>query len=305
MTETRTKSSAAPAFVAAIVALIFWGGTAVANRYAVGFIDPITVATLRSMLAGAIALIAALALRMPFPATRRDRFLLLLVGLFGFAIWPVVISLGLARTTASHAALILATMPIMTVLIASIVHRSIPPVAWWLGGATALLATAILIIHRDGTLTVADPADAVIGDLIILAGCVLCAAGYVVAAKLTPKIGSVATTFWALSTALVITAPVFAYSQQHTDWGNVPASAWWAIVWLTLLSSLLGSVLWFFALARGGIEKIGSLQMLMPIITLAGAVWILGEILTLQLIGLSALVIVGTFIAHRFSIRKQ
>lgn len=305
MTSARTTDSATTAFVAAIFALIFWGGTAVANRYAVGFIDPITVATLRSMLAGAIALVTALVLQMPFPATRRDRFLLLLVGLFGFAIWPLAISLGLARTTASHAALILATMPIMTVLVASVVHRTIPPVPWWLGGGTALLATAILIIRRDGSLTVADPATAVIGDLIILAGCVLCAIGYVVAAKLTPKIGSVATTFWALSIALVITAPVFAFSQQQTDWAAVPAAAWWAIVWLTFLSSLLGSVLWFFALARGGIEKIGSLQMLMPIITLAGAVWILGELLTLQLIGLSALIIVGTFIAHRFSIRDQ
>lgn len=305
MTETGKRDSAATAFIAAIFALIFWGGTAVANRYAVGFLDPITVATLRSMLAGAIALVAALALRMPFPATRRDRFLLLLVGLFGFAIWPVAISLGLARTTASHAALILATMPIMTVLVASIVHRTIPPAPWWLGGAAALLATAILIIRRDGSLAVVDPAAAVIGDLIILAGCVLCAVGYVIAAKLTPKIGSFATTFWALSIALVFTAPVFAFSQQQTDWASVPAPAWWAIVWLTFLSSLVGSVLWFFALARGGIEKIGSLQLLMPVITLAGAVWILGEILTPQLTFLCALVLVGTFIAHRYSIRNQ
>jgi len=305
MTNPGKTGAATTAFVAAIFGLIFWGGTAVANRYAVGFIDPITVATLRSMLAGAIALLTALVLRMPFPATRRDRFLLLLVALFGFAIWPLAISLGLARTTASHAALILATMPIMTVLIASIVHRTVPPAGWWLGGAATLLATAILIIHRDGSLTVADPAAAVVGDLMILAGCVLCAVGYVVAAKLTPKIGSVATTFWALSIALVITAPVFAYSQQQTAWASVPTSAWWAIVWLTFLSSLLGSVLWFFALARGGIEKIGSLQMLMPIITLAGAVWLLDEVLTPQLVGLSALILVGTFIAHRFSIRDQ
>ena len=135
---------AAIAVVAAIVALVFWGGTAVANRYAVGFIDPVTVATLRTCLAGIVALVIALALRMPLPTTRRDRFLLFLVGLVGFALWPLVISIALAKTTASHAALILATMPVMTVLVASIVHRTVPPTAWWLGGAAALLKSGLL-----------------------------------------------------------------------------------------------------------------------------------------------------------------
>ena len=296
---------AALAFVAAIIAMIFWGGTAVANRYAVGFIDPITVATLRTCLAGSVALVIALALRMPLPTTRRDQFLLVLVGLIGFAIWPLTISLALAKTTASHAALIIATMPVMTVLVASFVHRTIPPIAWWLGGAAALSATAILIIYRDGSLTVADPSAAFVGDLTILGGCVLCSIAYVMAAKLTPKIGSFATTFWALSVALVITAPIFAYSQQQTDWTTVPATAWWSLAWLTICSSLLGSVLWFFALARGGIEKIGSLQMLMPVFTLFGAVWVLGEVLTLQLIALSALVLAGTYVAHRYSNRDK
>ena len=133
----------------------------------------------------------------------------------------------------------------------------------------------------------------------------LCSCAYVMAAKLTPKIGSFATTFWALSVALVITAPIFAYSQQQTDWAAVPATAWWSLAWLTICSSLLGSVLWFFALARGGIEKIGSLQMLMPVITLAGAVWVLGEVLTPQLIALCALVLAGTLVAHRYSVRDK
>ena len=126
---------AALAFFAAIIAMIFWGGTAVANRYAVGFIDPMTVATLRTCLAGTVALVIALMLRMPLPTTHRDRLLLVLVGLIGFAIWPITISLALVKTTASHAALIIATMRLMTVLVASIVHLTEPPSA---GGSASL-----------------------------------------------------------------------------------------------------------------------------------------------------------------------
>ena len=305
MSNSDNSGNAAPAFIAAIITLVFWGGTAIANRYAVGFADPITVATLRSMLAGAIALVVALAMRLEFPSERNDRILLLLSGLFSFAIWPLAISLGVARTTASHAALIMAMLPVFTVLIASVVHRTVPPLAWWFGGVLALIATTILITYRGGSFAVADSSSAVVGDLIILAGCVLCSAGYVAGAKLTPKIGSFATTFWGLSIALVVTAPVFAISQQQTDWSMLPTSAWWSIAWLTFCSSLIGYVLWFYALGRGGIEKIGSLQLLMPVVTLAGAVWVLGEVLTLQLVALSVLVLLGTFISHRFSNRNK
>ena len=305
MTGPGNKNPVMLPLIAAIVALIFWGGTAIANRYAVGFVDPISIASLRSMLAGVFALVLCLLLRLPFPATRRDFILLLISGLFSFAVWPLAISLGVARTTAGHAALIMAMLPVFTVLIASVVHRTLPQLAWWIGGTLALIATAILISFRGGSVDVEQRAMTMTGDLIILVGSVLCSAGYVAGAKLTPKIGSFATTFWGLSIALIVTAPVFAFSQSQTDWSVVPVTAWWAIAWLTFCSSLLGYVLWFYALGHGGIEKIGSLQLLMPVVTLAGAAWLLGEVLTMQLIVLSVVVLLGTFISHRYSTRHH
>ena len=294
---------ASVAIIAALIALIFWGGTAIANRYAVGFADPITVATLRSVLAGILALVVALVLRLKRPASRDDWRLLLVSGIFSFGLWPIFLSLGLERTTASHAALIMATLPILTVLIASAVNRSMPPRAWWMGGILALSGAFLLVADRNGTDAGAE--SAAIGDLIILLGCVLCASGYVAGGKLSTRIGAIATTFWGLSIALMMTMPVFALYQHNTDWGSVSTAAWWAIAWLTLCSSLLGYAFWFFALGRGGIEKIGSLQLLMPVITLIGAVLILDEIFTLRLAVLSGLVLAGTVISHRNSNRDN
>jgi len=139
----------------------------------------------------------------------------------------------------------------------------------------------------------------------ILLGCVLCAIGYVAGGKLSSKIGAFATTYWGLSIALLITTPVFIVYQGNTDWAALPGAAWWALAWLVLCSSLFGYVLWFFALGKGGIEKIGSLQLLMPVITLVGAVLILDEIFTLKLALLAGLVLAGTVIAHQFSNRAE
>ena len=133
------------------------------------------VATLRSMLAGAIALVISLFLRLKFPAGHSDRLVLVISGLCSFAIWPLALSLGLARTTASHAALIMAMLPVFTVLMASALQKSMPRTAWWFGGALALISTAVLILFRGGSYDVADPASALVGDLIILVGAILCA----------------------------------------------------------------------------------------------------------------------------------
>jgi hypothetical protein len=52
---------------AAILALIMWSGTAIANKVAVASISGATAGILRSMLAGLIALALATLLRLPFP----------------------------------------------------------------------------------------------------------------------------------------------------------------------------------------------------------------------------------------------
>ena len=87
------------ATLAALLSLVFWGGTAIANRYAVAFADPIVVATLRSILAGIIALAVALTLRLKWPAGRNDQLLLLLSGLCSFAMWQHLEGLLPARSS--------------------------------------------------------------------------------------------------------------------------------------------------------------------------------------------------------------
>ena len=137
------------------------------------------------------------------------------------------------------------------------------------------------------------------GDLIIVAGTITCAAGYVAGGKLSKELGTYPTTFWGLAMALIVLVPTFLVIRGRTDWGAVPLEGWLGIAWMTFLSSLAGYGLWFFALGRGGIGRIGSLQLAMPVVTLSAAVIVLGESISgaLALAGLA--VVSGTFFAQR------
>ena len=193
----------------------------------------------------------------------------------------------------------MAMIPVFAVLIANAVDRSLPQPGWWLGVAAAFAATAILVTGQDAQHTSSMAVATVSGDLIILAGCIICALGYVAGGKLTGSIGSVATTFWGLASALFLLVPVFAFIAPDTSFSAVPAAGWIAIGWMTLLSSLVGYGLWFYALGTGGIAKIGSLQLAMPVLTIAAAALILGEVITTKIVVITTIIVAGTWWAHR------
>ena len=79
---------------------------------------------------------------------------------------------------------------------------------------------------------------------------------------------------------------------------DLPAQAWMAIAWMVILSSLVGYGLWFYALGNGGISRIGTLQLAMPVVTIAAASLILGEVITIKIAFITTAIIAGTWWAH-------
>ena len=293
------KTSVSPAVV--LVgggALLLWGGTAVANKIAVGHMDAMTAGVLRSLLAGLIATGVAFAWRLPFPKPANQRGLLAISGVTSFAIWPLLLSLGLGMTTASHAALIMAMIPVFTGLIAATFDRNWPRLGWWTGVVAAVIGTFFLVFYRsEGALLGAGAS--ISGDLIVLSGAGICALGYVAGGKLTPIIGTWSTTFWGLAIACLVLVPTFALLAPRTDWSAVGASGWVSIAYLTFMSSLIGYAGWFWALGHGGIARIASWQLAQPVITLAMAAMILAEALTWPLLASAGAILIGTAIAQR------
>jgi drug/metabolite transporter (DMT)-like permease len=136
------------AFSAAVLALALWSGTVIATKVAVVYMSGLTAGVLRSMLAGVVAMVIALLFRLPRPSAGTDRFLLIASGLASFAVWPALMSVGIERTTASHAAIIMAMIPVFTVLITHMVEWRLPQPGWWLGAAAAFVATVILVMDQ-------------------------------------------------------------------------------------------------------------------------------------------------------------
>lgn len=293
-----TGPSQATILSGALFALLLWSGTAIANKAAVGHMDAMTAGVLRSLLAGLIAWAIVLLLRLARPTGARQWSVLAISGFASFAFWPMLLSLGLGRTTANHAALIMALLPIFTGLIAALVDRRLPSRWWWFGVAVAFAGTIALFATRADGGVLTGGGD-LTGDLIVLSGVGICAVGYVAGGRLSVEIGAPSTAFWGLAIAVLVQLPVFLLLMGRTDWAAVGAGGWAAIGYMTILSSIVGYSLWFWSLGRGRIARISALQFSQPILTIALAAPILGESITWGLVGSGAVILAGVALTQR------
>ena len=88
---------------------------------------------LRTTLAALLTLPLVVAWRLRPPERLDQLALLSLVTLGGLIAFPLLFSLGIVRTSAAHAGLILAALPLPTGLIGAVFERVLPPLSWWLG----------------------------------------------------------------------------------------------------------------------------------------------------------------------------
>ena len=77
------------------------------------------------------------------------------------------------------------------------------------------------------------------------------------------------------------------------------AKAWGAVVFLALVTSILGYFGWYWALDRGGIQRIATFQFLQPVSGFILAALVLGEHVTAPIAIGGALIVGGVVIAQR------
>ena len=290
------RAALAPVVVAMLV-MVVWGATPVLTRIATDGIPPVLVAVGRTVIAGVVALPLLLVSRQSIASSGRPRTLLIASSLTGFVIFPLLYTVRAAahlgharrhhprRAARVHRAYV------------ALVGRRRPAGMWAAGCVVALAGEAIVIGIRVGSAG-ADPT--LVGDLLVLASGLAVSAGYVAGAQLAlTGYPSRAATFWGVALAALVIWPVGAVALATGGLPHADVEDWLAVVFLAVITSILGYIGWYWALSRGGIVRIGTLQFLQPLSGLALAALVLGERLTLPMAVGAATVIAGVTIAQR------
>jgi len=283
-------------FLAALAAVIIWSAGPVATKLAVNELPVWTVAILRTFLGGVIALPLVLGLGIPLPRERRQLTLLGASALSSYVAFPVLFCLGMTRTSGTHGVMLLAFLPVLTGLMAHLSERRLPHGLWWLGCITALSGELLLLSVSNA----AGQSASLLGDPLVFAATIFLALGYVTGGHLTrsgyPAQG---TAYWTVVVGSLLFAPFLPFVVTGSDLASAGTIAWASVLYLALGVTVLGYILWFWAMARGGISKVGLIQFFQPISGILIAHVLLDEPLSLLLLASGALVIGGIAIANR------
>jgi len=280
------------------VAIILWGATPAATLIAVEGIDAVTVGLVRTVTAALILFPLALFLKLPTPNDRECWIDLVTSALTGFAGYTLLFTVGQKFTSTAHAALILASAPIFTGLIGSVIERKWVAPSWWLGAIIALVGEGILIAFR----TPGTAAASLTGDLLVLASVVFVGTSYVTGGRSSSKIGAWATIAWGISIAGLTLIPILAWRLATIHLAPLRASStsWFAVLYLVLFTSIIGWAAWYGAIGQAGVARIAPIQFAQPIVSLLIAVAIVGETITTPLL-LAIFVILTGLIITRMS----
>ena len=255
-------------FLLGFLGVLGFSFTFPATRVAVEELDATFVGVGRAVLAGALAAALLAIRREPWPSRDQMRHLAVVVGgvVVGF---PLLSALALVHVPSSHAAITAGIIPAFTVVAAVLRAGERPSGAFWFASAAGLVAVLAFAAASGNGL----PRT---GDLLMLAGVVIVAFGYAEGAVLSRDMGGWRVISWALVLSLPVTIPVTAVAAAGgpLDGGT---TEWLCFLWVAVGSMFLSFFAWYAGLARGGVAKIGQVQLSQALLTLGWSALLLGE----------------------------
>jgi drug/metabolite transporter (DMT)-like permease len=239
-----------------------------ATRVAVEELDPTFVGIGREALAAVPAALLLVLLRGPRPS--RSQLIRLGVVALGVVFGvPLFTALALRELTSAHSAVIVGLLPAATAVAAVVRAGERPTRGFWLASLAGLVAVlAFAASQGAGLLSGAD--------LLILAAVALGAIGYAEGGVLAREMGGWRVICWALVLSAPITVPVGLVAAAGSEL-HASGDAWLGFAYVTIVSAFLGFFAWYAGLARGGVAKIGQVQLIQPLLTLAWSVTLLDE----------------------------
>jgi drug/metabolite transporter (DMT)-like permease len=266
------------------------GAAIVATRYVAADISPASLAFLRYAIGVACLMpVVAMAGRMRF--ARADILPIAALGIGQFGILIALLNYGLRTVPAGRGALIFASFPLITLIVAALLgHERV----------TARKITGIVATMSGVALALGDKilgAGSLAGELIILASAAVGAVCSVLYRPYLRRYPTLPISAFAMAAAALALFPFAALDDLFAAPAQLSFPAWAAIVFIGLSSGTF-YVVWLWALKTIPASRVTVFLALSPITAIVLGVALLGEPVTAGMIAGVACVALGLWVAN-------
>ena len=273
---------------------MIWGSSYMFIRIAVAEVPAITLVAARLILASIILLIGLRALGRPMPRERSLWGAYAVMGFLSGALPYTLIAWGEQYIHSSLAALLQATMPIFTVILAVFLADD-ERLTWTAvaGVALGFVGVAVLMLPdlRQGLQT------NLLGQLAIVASSLSYAGATVFARNRLRGQPPLTSTMGQLTTGALFTVPLSLLIDRPFDLSpSLPAVASWLA--LTILGTVIAYVIYYALIERTSATFVSTVTYVIPIFGLMLGALVLHEPITINLIVSTILIIVGVLLVR-------
>lgn len=295
-----TRQSFGATDVGLLFMAVIWGVNYSVVKAGLRVLEPFAFNGVRVLLAAVVLAGLSFALRADRWPSRRDVWHLAALGLLGNGCYQLLFILGLARTRAGVAALIVAAGPAYIAMISRFLGRERVPLRGWIGIALQLAGVACVVGSTHG----ADAgASATLGAAFIAAASLVWALFSVLLQPYTARAHPIHLSAITMATGATMLALVALPALARLDVASVPLSAWGAVVYAGIGALVVAYLLFYRGIHVLGPTRTAMYSNLQPLIALAVAWLVINERPTgWQLLG--AACIMGGLVVSRMSPRR-
>jgi drug/metabolite transporter (DMT)-like permease len=256
---------------------LIWGANYSIAKAAVRELPPSAFNAARMLIAAGVC--ASLVVREGgLPALRRldraDWARVAALAVVGHAIYQSLFIGGLARTSASSAALIFGGTPALVALASAWLGHERVSASRWAGVALSMLGVYLVVGHGK------DPSASLAGDALIVAA-MICWTLYTVGSRpLLDRHSPVLVTALGIVFGTALYAAAALPTVLAVDWSAVKPAVWGAILYSAVFSMVIAYLIWYVAVQRVGSSRTSIYNNVTPIVAMLVAALSLGEPIT-------------------------
>lgn len=281
-------------YLALTTAVFFWGISFVVTKIALQSFTPFCLIFFRFFTAALFFIVLLWRTGFP-PFTRINLKALILLAIMQPGLYFLFETTGLQYTSATKTSLIIATIPIVVLVLSACFLKEKLRTLNMLGIVLSLAGVALLVFGGKQQ-TFSD--GGLLGDLLIF-GAVLAASMYMI---MTRRLGESLTSLQITGMQIIFGAllflPAFLWDLPNLHWQEISRESIIALIVLTIFATIGAFICYNYALTRIPAARAAVCINGIPLVTACGAWVILGETLSPMQIGGGALVLAAVLLAN-------